>query len=187
MMRALKMTADRMALSRRGQVHDVQRARAPGTSTDERRRDDREILGDVVGDAEGRQRAARDQELLADLDDLDELRRVRVEVHHVAGLLGRLRAGVHGDADVGLRQRGRVVGAVAGHRDQVPAGLLLADQGELRLRAWPAARKSSTPASAAMAAAVSGLSPVIITVLDPHRARSSAKRSLMPPLTMSLR
>ncbi len=50
--------------------------------------------------------------------------------------------------------------------------------------AW--ARKSSTPASAAMAVAVSGLSPVIMTVLMPMR-RSSEKRSLMPPLTMSLR
>ena len=50
--------------------------------------------------------------------------------------------------------------------------------------AW--ARKSSTPASAAMAAAVSGLSPVIITVLMPMR-RNWAKRSLMPPLTTSLR
>ena len=50
--------------------------------------------------------------------------------------------------------------------------------------AW--ARKSSTPASAAIAAAVSGLSPVIMTVRMPMR-RSSAKRSRMPPLTMSLR
>ena len=50
--------------------------------------------------------------------------------------------------------------------------------------AW--ARKSSTPASAAMAAAVIGLSPVIMTVRMPMR-RSSAKRSRMPPLTMSLR
>ena len=49
--------------------------------------------------------------------------------------------------------------------------------------AW--ARKSSTPASAAIAAAVMGLSPVIITVRMPMR-RSSAKRSRMPPLTMSL-
>ncbi len=48
------------------------------------------------------------------------------------------------------------------------------------------ARKSSTPASAAMAAAVRGLSPVIMTVLMPIW-RSSAKRSLIPPLTMSLR
>ena len=46
------------------------------------------------------------------------------------------------------------------------------------------ARKSSMPASAAMAAAVSGLSPVIITVRMPMR-RSSAKRSRIPPLTMS--
>ncbi len=37
-----------------------------------------------------------------------------------------------------------------------------------------------------MAAAVSGLSPVIITVLIPMR-RNSAKRSLIPPLTMSFR
>ena len=47
------------------------------------------------------------------------------------------------------------------------------------------ARKSSTPASAAMAAAVSGLSPVIITVRMPI-ARSSSKRSRMPGLTVSL-
>src|ERR1035438_1505853 len=50
--------------------------------------------------------------------------------------------------------------------------------------AW--ARKSSTPASAAIAAAVSGLSPVIITVRMPM-ARSCANRSLIPPLTTSLR
>ncbi|CPU64483.1 Uncharacterised protein [Mycobacteroides abscessus] len=48
------------------------------------------------------------------------------------------------------------------------------------------ARKSSTPASCAMAAAVSGLSPVIITVRMPID-RSSAKRSAMPSLTTSLR
>ena len=39
--------------------------------------------------------------------------------------------------------------------------------------------------SAAIAAAVNGLSPVIMIVLMPMR-RNSAKRSLMPPLTMSL-
>jgi hypothetical protein len=48
------------------------------------------------------------------------------------------------------------------------------------------ARKSSTPASAAMAAAVSGLSPVIMTCECPWRA-SCAMRSFMPPLTMSFR
>ena len=70
-------------------------------------------IENVVSDAAG------DEQLLADLDDLDELRRVGVEVDHVPGLLGRLRAGVHGHADVGLRERRRVVGAVAGHRDEV--------------------------------------------------------------------
>src|SRR5262245_9296700 len=49
--------------------------------------------------------------------------------------------------------------------------------------AW--ARKSSTPASALMAAAVSGLSPVIMMVLMPMR-RSWANRSRIPPFTMSL-
>ena len=71
---------------------------------------------------------------LADLDHLDELGRVGVEVDHVAGFLGRLRAGVHGQPDVGLRQRGRVVGAVAGHRHHVAAALLTPDQRQLLLR-----------------------------------------------------
>ena len=46
--------------------------------------------------------------------------------------------------------------------------------------------KSSTPASAAIAAAVIGLSPVTMTVLMPM-ARRAAKRSLMSGLTISLR
>ena len=114
------------------QPHDVQQVQA-GEQRHEHRRDDREVLRDVVGDRERRQRATGDQQLLADLDDLDELGRVGVEVDHVAGLLGRRRAGVHRDADVGLRERGRVVGAVAGHRDQLAALLLLLDQRHLVL------------------------------------------------------
>ncbi len=115
---------------RRGQAHHVER-RDLGKRAEQHRRDDREVLRHVVGDAEGRQRAARNQQLLADFDDLDELGRVRVEIDHVAGFLGGLRAGVHGHADVGLRERRRVVGAVAGHRHQSPACLFLADQREL--------------------------------------------------------
>ena len=48
------------------------------------------------------------------------------------------------------------------------------------------ARKSSTPVSRAITSAVTGLSPVIMTVRMPI-LRSAAKRSRMPPLTMSLR
>ena len=114
------------------ELHDVEGVQLREHAL-EHRRDDGEVLGDVVGDRERRQRAAGDQELLADLDDLDELRRVRVEVDHVPGFLGRLRAGVHGHADVGLGERGGVVGAVAGHGDEEPAGLLLLDQRHLVL------------------------------------------------------
>ena len=121
-------------------MQDVERVERPPLARlrrvggGEHRRQDREVLGDVVRDRERRQRAARDQELLADLDDLDQLRRVRVEVDHVAGLLRRGSTGVHGDADVGLRERGSVVRAVAGHRDHPTLGLLVLDQRELRLR-----------------------------------------------------
>ena len=48
------------------------------------------------------------------------------------------------------------------------------------------ARKSSTPDSLAMTAAVTGLSPVIMIERMPMR-RSSTNRSSMPPLTMSFR
>jgi hypothetical protein len=68
-----------------------------------------------------------------------------VKVHHVSGLFGGLRAGIHFDTDIRLRQCRSVVGAI---------------------RLW---QQSSTPVSRAMAAAVSGLSPVIITVLIPSR------------------
>ena len=72
--------------------------------------------------------------MFADLDDLDELGRIGIEVDHVAGLARRLRAGVHGDADVGLRQRRRIVGAVAAHRDELAFRLLVANEAQLFFR-----------------------------------------------------
>ena len=140
MISALKTIAEMIADCGVPEGHDVElveRARRPPRGRvggGEDRGQDREVLGDVVGDRERRQRAARDQQLLADLDDLDQLRRVGVEVDHVPGLARGLGAGVHRHADVGLRERGRVVGAVAGHRDEPAVGLLLADQLELALR-----------------------------------------------------
>ena len=96
---------------------------------------------------------------------------LRVEVDHVAGFLGRLGAGVHGHADVRLRQRRGVVGAVAGHGHELAARLLRAD--ELHLGLGRGLRRGSRPRRppAAMAAAVSGLSPVIMTVRMPMRAQ----------------
>ena len=70
-------------------------------------------------------RAARDQHLFPDLDDVDQLGRVTVEIDHVAGFARGLRARVHGDADIGLGERGRVVRSVAGHRDEMAVRLFL--------------------------------------------------------------
>ena len=56
------------------------------------------------------------------------------EIDHVARLARRLRAGLHGDADVGLSEGGGVVGAVAAHGDEPAAELLLADVAQLVLR-----------------------------------------------------
>ena len=114
MMSALKMTADRIGAVRRREVHDVERRDLGNTPMNIAGRMAKYLatslaIENVVSDA------ARHEELLADLDDLEQLGRVRVEVDHVAGLFGGLRAGVHGHADVGLRERRRVVGAVAGH------------------------------------------------------------------------
>ncbi len=115
-------------------MHDVQSLQRRDGG-DEQRRDDGEILGHVVGDREGGQRAARHQELLADLDDLDQFRGVIVQVDHVAGLLGGLRTAVHRHAHVGLRQRRGIVRAVAHHGDQFTGPLLPADVFEFILGA----------------------------------------------------
>src|ERR1700730_1149185 len=64
-------------------MHDIE-ALQLRIEDDERRRDDREIFRDIVGDRERRESAARHEELLADFDDLDELRRISVEIDHIA-------------------------------------------------------------------------------------------------------
>ena len=131
---ALKMTALQNGALRRGETHDVERRNLQETSP-------RSIAGMIAKyfatslamlKVVSAPRVIR--QLLADLDDLDELGRVRVEIDHVARFLGGLRAGVHRHADIGLGERGRVVGAVAGHRDEVARLLLLADECELVLR-----------------------------------------------------
>ena len=67
----------------------------------------------------------------ADLDRVDERAEVVVGEDHPARLLRDLAARTHGDADVGLLERGRVVDRVAGHRDD--QALLLHDAGETEL------------------------------------------------------
>ena len=58
---------------------------------------------------------------------------IGIEIDHVAGLARGLRAGLHADADIGLRQRRRVISAVAAHGDQPPVRLFTADVAQLVL------------------------------------------------------
>ena len=112
------------------QPHDVQRAKHR-ERREEHRRDDREVFRHIVRNRERGQRPTRNQQLLADLHDLDQLGRVRVEIDHVACFFRRLRTGVHGNADVCLSERWRIVRSVTGHRDQLAVGLLAFDERHL--------------------------------------------------------
>ena len=58
-----------------------------------------------------------------------------VEQHDLRDRARRRRAVAHRDADVGVLQRERVVHAVAGHRDDVPAALQRPNDRALLLRA----------------------------------------------------
>ena len=79
----------------------------------------------------------------------------------IAGALDRdVGAGAHRDADGRLRQRRRVVDAVAGHRHQTAGPLQLRDDRALVRRAARSARTSSIPSCRAIASAVTRLSPV---------------------------
>ena len=136
------------------QVHDVQR-RDRRERRHQHRGNDGEIFRDVVGDAERRERAARDQQLFPDFDDLDELRRIGVEVDHVAGFLARPACRCSSPR---RRRPGRArARRWCRRRSSRPDGPPLVPRGCASSLssgvAW--ARKSSTPASAAMAAAVS--------------------------------
>ena len=105
MIRALNMTAERMAELGVLEMHDIERARAR-IGGGEGRRNDGEVFGDVVRDAERGERSPGHQHLLAGLDDLDQLGGIGIEVDHVAGFLGGLGAGVHCHGHIGLGERG---------------------------------------------------------------------------------
>ena len=62
-------------------------------------------------------------DVAAEVDGAHERGEVVVGEHDLRGLLGDLGAAAHGDADVGLLERGGVVHGVAGHGDDL-AGLL---------------------------------------------------------------
>ena len=64
----------------------------------------------------------------------DDAAQVALDQRDAGALHRDVRAGAHRDADVGLRQRGRVVDAVAGHRDDAPLRLQRSARRRLLLR-----------------------------------------------------
>ena len=102
-------------------------------------------LGDVRGEDVGEELADVLEDRAPFLDRVDDAREVVVEEDHVRRLLRHVGAGdPHGDADVRGPERGGVVHAVAGDRDNVPLALealdhehllLCRDAGEQDLRA----------------------------------------------------
>ena len=114
-------------------MHDVQRCDLR-IDAHEHSGDDREILRHVIGDGKSRQHAAGHEHLLANLHDFQQFGRVGIEIDHVAGFLRRLCSCVHRHADIGLSQRWRVIGAVAGHGYKFSLRLLFLDKTHLGFR-----------------------------------------------------
>ena len=113
--------------------HDIQRRQA-GIQPHEQGGDNGEIFCHIVGNRESGEAAARHQKLFANADDINQLRRGGIEIHHIAGLLSCLRAAVHRHCNVCLRKGRRVVGAVAGHCHKVALALEVTDHLQLTLR-----------------------------------------------------
>src|ERR1700719_485360 len=84
---------------RRAQVHYVQGGQH-GKGSSKHRGNDREIFGHIVRDRKRSQGTARNQELLTNFHDFDQLRGVGIEVDHVSGFFRGLRSRVHGYADI---------------------------------------------------------------------------------------
>src|SRR5690349_20706070 len=166
------------------QVQDAQLGQARERGG-EHGRQHREVLGHVVRDGERGQRPAGDQQLLADLHNLDELGRVGVRSAMFPASLA---------AEVPVFMATPTSAWASAGASLVPSPVIatsLPPSCSLRISAIlssgvASARKSSTPDSSAMALAVSGLSPVIMTVRMPI-LRISANRSEIPSLTMSFR
>ena len=109
---------------------------------------------------------------------------VALDQRHRGALDRDVGAGAHRDADLRLRQRRRVVDAVAGHRDDRCRGLKLAAPPAPSGRAGPRRRSRRCRAGAPTASAVVRLSPVSITTRMPS-ARSASSAAAAPSLTGS--
>ena len=118
---------------RAAQPHDVEHAQLR-VDRSKQRRQDREVLGHVIGNRERGQCTTRHQQLLADLHHVQQFSGVAVQIDHVRGFPCSLGAVVHGHAHIGLGQGRGVVGAVTTHGYQTTVILLMADARQFFLR-----------------------------------------------------
>src|ERR1022692_1442660 len=79
---------------------------------------DCEVFGDIVCNGECRQGSPGDEQLFANGHDLNQLRRIAVEVDHIPSFLRSHCSSVHSHTDIGLRQSWCVIRAVACHRNE---------------------------------------------------------------------
>jgi hypothetical protein len=106
--------------------------------------------------------------------------KVVVGEHHVGGVLGDLGAGQsHGDADVGLLERRRVVDPVTGHRHDLAVGLQGAHQAQL-LRRFDAREDVHRPHDAAQPGSSSCASSRPVRAVSPALAIPVGGRSTAP-------
>ena len=90
---------------------------------------------------------------------------------------GHIGARTHGDADIGLAKRGRVVHAIAGHRETMHPAFKCLECGGICLLACTSALTSVKPSSRATASRCLALSPVNTTTMNAHdRAGSRLRR-----------
>ena len=104
-------------------IHDVQSCKFWYGYHEEGRHNGK-VFRHIVGDGEGGECATCHEQLLANLNDLNELCRVVVKIYHITSLLGRLSTAVHGHTHVGLCQCWSIVGAVAHHGNEFAVLLL---------------------------------------------------------------
>ena len=129
MISALKITAEKIALD--GEWRRMMLKRPSRIRRREHRRENREILGDIVRDRERRE-APR---VISTACRFRRFRSVSSDPNQgrpCCGLFSSLRSRVHRYADVGLSKGRRVVRSVTRHRDETPGGLLASDQLHLR-------------------------------------------------------
>ena len=118
---------------------------------------------DVVAERPEQVLLDRPQRRAAEADGVGGGAQVAGDERQVRGLDRHVGAGADGQAEVGLRERGRVVDAVADHRHDAALGLQPLDDRRPCRTGSTSAITSSMPTSAATARAVVSLSPVSST------------------------